>query len=88
MLEKKDRVAGYSSSPVASVGALKNLTPGVNLIVDSISESVDDHEDWGFDDAIGGYSAQRVGFERNLQDLQDECRTKKRRVPPNVAETV
>lgn len=38
------------------------------------------------DGTIGGESVLRGCVKRKLQDLQDECRTIKRKVPTNIAE--
>lgn len=56
--------------------------------IDNLPNVVDYDGDWDFDGAIGGEAAQRVGLKRKLLSLQDECRTKTRRVPMNSTEMV
>lgn len=65
-----------------------NLTPGAVSHVDSVPEAVDDDEDWDFDGATGGESAQRVGMKRKEQNLQSECWTKNWKNLTNVTEIV
>lgn len=88
MLEEKDRVMGYWNSPVDSEGAHGNLTPCADPNIDNLSESVDENDGRDFDGASGWESTQRVSVKWKLQGLRDECRTKKRKVPTNVAEMV
>lgn len=88
MLEDRDRVAGWRNSLVVSECGQKNLSPGADLNVDNFPKGVDGKKDWDFIGSIGGDSAQCVGRKRNLTNLQEECQTKKPRVPTNVAEAV
>lgn len=76
---EQDRVMDYRSSLVASEEAQGNLTPVANPNIDNLQEGVDD------DDAVGGTSILRVGLKRKVLDLQDRCRTKKQKVPTEVA---
>lgn len=73
---------------MASEDAQGNLTPEANPSIDNFSEGVNDDEDWDFDGVISGKSAQCVEIKRKLQDLPEECRTKKQKIPTNIAETV
>lgn len=45
-------------------------------------------DDWDFDKTIGIESILHFNVKRNLLDLQDDCRTRKRKIPTNVAEAV
>lgn len=70
---------------MVSEGAQENLTPGADPNVDMFPKGADDYEDWDFDGAIGGESAQHVGLKRSLLSLQDDCCIKKRRLPKRGA---
>lgn len=88
MLNEQDRVTSYRNNPVASEGAQGNSTSSADKNIENLPKGVDDDEDWDFDCVICGEFAQRVSVKRKLQDLQDERRTRKRKVPTNVTEVV
>lgn len=70
------------------MGVKKNLTPGADPNVGNHPEGVDENDDWDFYGEIGVEFAQRGGMKRKFPDLQEECRTKKRRAPTKVGEVV
>lgn len=88
MLWEQNRVTGYRHGSGVSKGGQENLTPGADPNVDTLLEGVGDNENWDFDGAIGEKSAQRIGTKRQLLSLQNECRTKRRRIPTNDAGVV
>lgn len=45
-------------------------------------------EDWDLEDLVEMDSVERVGVKRRLRDLQDSCRTKRRRIPETIADAV
>lgn len=67
---------------------MENATPVADANVDNLLEGVDEDGHWDFEGAMAGKFAQLSGMKRKLLDLQDECRTKKRRVLANLAEVV
>lgn len=69
MLEDQGHVSGYWKSPVTLEEVEGYLTPSMHQNIDKIPEGVDDNDDWDFNGAIGGKSAQRVSIKRKLQDL-------------------
>lgn len=48
----------------------------------------DDEEDWIIGDLVAVGAGKRVGVKRRLQDLQESCRIKKRKVPGSVSVAV
>lgn len=49
---------------------------------------MDDDNNRSFDGTIGKETIQRVGVKRKLQNSQDKCQTKKRKISTNVPEEV
>lgn len=78
----------YRGNPVVQEGGRVKLTPGADPYIDNLPEGVNDDDDSDFVAAIGGESSQRVGVKRMLLELQDECWSKKWRVPTSVPEAV
>lgn len=71
ILEEKARVMGYRDGPVASEETHGYLKSGADIIFEKLPKGVEDDDDWDFDGAIDGESAQDVDIKRKLQDLQD-----------------
>lgn len=65
-----------------------NLTSNLDPKIDNLPEGVGDNDDWDFNGAGGGYSAQRVGVRRKSEDFQGKCLTKKQNFLANLAEAV
>lgn len=78
MFSEQDRVKSYQSILVALDGVQGNFLPGADLHFDTVPQAVDDDKYWAFVGFIGGESAQRVSAKCQLQNLQDEYRTKRR----------
>lgn len=85
-MEESDRVTGHRNSPVASEGAQGDLAPAAGSNIDCFLEGEYDDDDLNSVGSIGEKSAQCFVVERKLQDLQNECRTKKKNAPADVAE--
>lgn len=69
---------------MASEVAQGNLARSLYPKFDTLSEIADDGDEWDF--VIGGESAHGVDVERRLRNLQNGCRTMKKKVPINVEE--
>lgn len=88
ILKEQDRVTGRRNGPVVSVHGQGFLTPEVNPNVDKLPEDVLEDEESDFYGSIGRVLARPLGMKRKLLKSLDEYRTKKPKVPSNVAEAV
>lgn len=61
---------------------------GTDPYIDCLPEGNDDDGDQDFAGAVGGESAQSFVVKRMLQNLEDHCRTLKRKVSTNISEAV